>query len=152
MKNIACIDTVFGRWGVEDENGHITRLIWNAKTSGIKTRLLTETIAQLSAYVSGNLRVFDLPLKAKGSEFQQSVYCAMRAISYGETLTYGEIAKSLNMPAQPVGQACGANPIPIIIPCHRVLAKNSIGGFSGWRGVEGKIALLKHENGFPFLI
>ena len=152
MRNVATIKTPFGKWGVEDKNGAITRLDWNAKDQGHRTVLLTEALAQLKAYVDGSLTIFDLPLAPKGSAFQRNVYDAMLAIPFGETSTYGDIAKGLGVPAQPVGQACGANPIPIIIPCHRVLAKGSIGGFSGWGGVEGKIALLKHEGGFPYLI
>jgi len=157
MKAIPTLQTRFGNWGLEaDENG-ITALIWNAEPSnaefsGKTPDILTEGFRQLQAYAEGRLQVFDLPLAPKGSEFQQKVFAAMQAIPFGKTITYGDIAKSLNCPAQPVGQACGANPIPIIIPCHRVLAKTGIGGFSGWGGVENKIALLKHENGFPFLI
>ena len=149
---VATLNTPFGQWGVEQVGQAITGLIWNAKPAGEQSPLLTEAIRQLKAYVQGQLQEFDLPLAPKGSEFQQQVFAAMQAIPFGETVTYGDIAKSLNCPAQPVGQACGANPIPIIIPCHRVLAKTGIGGFSGWGGVESKIALLKHENGFPFLI
>ncbi len=152
MNSVATLQTPFGKWGVEAVDGSITRLIWNAKPNGEISPLLAEAIRQLDAYAKGRLQVFDLPLAPKGSIFQQKIFAEMLAIPFGQTVTYGEIAKNLDCPAQPVGQACGANPIPIIIPCHRVLAKNSIGGFSGWGGVEGKIALLKHENGFPFLI
>ncbi len=152
MNPVAVIKTPFGIWGIEERNNAVSRLLWNAEPRGELSDLLREAVAQIEAYVGGGLQKFDLPLAPKGSDFQQKVYAAMLAIPYGETLTYGEIAQSLNVPAQPVGQACGANPIPIIIPCHRVLAKNSIGGFSGWGGVEGKIALLKFEGGFPYLI
>ena len=149
---IAVAHTRFGRLGVEGDGAHIVALHWAATPQGEGSPLLTEAVAQLEAYSAGRLTRFDLPLAPKGSDFQQRVYATMLAIPYGETLTYGEIAKTLGCPAQPVGQACGANPIPVIIPCHRVLAKSGIGGFSGAGGVEGKIALLKHENGFPFLI
>ncbi|HIP22576.1 MAG TPA: methylated-DNA--[protein]-cysteine S-methyltransferase [Rhodobacteraceae bacterium] len=149
---IAIAQTRFGRLGVESDGTHIVALHWDAAPQGNGSALLVEAVAQLEAYDSGRLTDFDLPLAPKGSEFQKRVYDAMSAIPYGETLTYGEIAKALGCPAQPIGQACGANPIPVIIPCHRVLSKNGIGGFSGAGGVEGKIALLKHENGFPFLL
>ena len=149
---IAVAQTRFGRLGVESNGKAIVALHWNAVPHGAGSALLGEAVAQLEAYDAGRLTHFDLPLAPKGSAFQQQVFAAMLAIPHGETLTYGEIAKALNRSAQPIGQACGANPIPVIIPCHRVLAKNGIGGFSGAGGVEGKIALLKHENGFPFLL
>ncbi len=142
----------FGTLAVEAGPDAITRLIWNAGPSIGPDALVAEALAQLAAYVDGRLTVFDLPLAPAGSPFQQRVYTAMRNIPYGQTRSYGDIATELAVPAQPVGQACGANPIPIIIPCHRVLAKSGIGGFSGHGGVEGKINLLKHENGFPFLL
>ncbi|MBL1437287.1 MAG: methylated-DNA--[protein]-cysteine S-methyltransferase [Rhodobacteraceae bacterium] len=149
---IAVAQTRFGKLGVESDGTHIVALHWDAVPRGKGSALLAEAVAQLEAYDAGTLTKFDLPLAPKGSDFQQQVYKAMLAIPYGETLTYGEIAKALGCPAQPIGQACGANPIPVIIPCHRVLSKNGIGGFSGAGGVEGKIVLLKHENGFPFLL
>jgi len=149
---IAVAQTRFGRLGVESNCTHIVALHWDAQPRGESSALLKEAVQQLEAYDAGSLTEFDLPLAPKGSDFQQQVYKAMLAIPFGETLTYGQIAKALACPAQPVGQACGANPIPVIIPCHRVLSKNGIGGFSGAGGVEGKIALLKHENGFPFLL
>ncbi len=149
---IAVAQTRFGQLGVESDGTNIVALHWDAKPRGDCSALLLEAVAQLEAYDAGKLTSFDLPLAPKGSNFQRQVYKAMLAIPYGETITYGEIAKALGCPAQPIGQACGANPIPVIIPCHRVLSKNGIGGFSGAGGVEGKIALLKHENGFPFLL
>jgi methylated-DNA-[protein]-cysteine S-methyltransferase len=106
----------------------------------------------LKAYFAGELKEFDLPLKPSGNDFQQVVCKAMSAIPYGSTRTYGEIAEELGTYGQPVGQACGANPIPVIIPCHRVLSANGLGGFSAEGGVETKIALLKHENAYPFLV
>lgn len=149
---IAVANTRFGPLGVESDGTHIVALHWEAQPRGEGCALLSEAVAQLQAYDAGKLTAFDLPLAPKGSDFQQQVYAAMQAIPYGETVTYGEIAAALNCPAQPIGQACGANPIPVIIPCHRVLSKNGIGGFSGAGGVDGKIALLKHEGGFPFLL
>ncbi len=152
MIAIATLQTPFGNWGLAADENAITGLIWNAEPLGKTSPLLAEGIKQLQAYIDGRLQVFDLPLSPKGSAFQQKVFAAMLDIPFGQTVTYGDIAKSLDCPAQPVGQACGANPIPIIIPCHRVLAKSGIGGFSGHGGVESKIALLKFEDGFPFLI
>ena len=73
-------------------------------------------------------------------------------IPFGETVTYGDIAKRLGISAQAVGQACGANPIPIIVPCHRVMGAQGLTGFSGAGGVETKVALLRHERAGSFLI
>lgn len=76
----------------------------------------------------------------------------MLEIPLGETRTYGDIARDLGAPPQPVGNACGSNPIPVIIPCHRVLGAKGLGGFSGAGGVETKVALLKHEGAAGLLI
>ena len=86
-----------------------------------------------------------MPLQVDGADFQRAVCAAMSAIPFGETRSYGDIARDLGGAAQPVGNACGANPIPVIIPCHRVLAANGLGGFSGAGGVETKVALVRHE-------
>lgn len=150
MKAVA--QTRFGPLCIEDNGTHIVALHWQGTASNEGTPLLKEAVLQVEAYAAGALTAFDLPLAPQGSSFQQQVFAALQDIPYGETLTYGEIAKQLAYPAQPVGQACGANPIPVIIPCHRVLSKTGIGGFSGVGGVETKIALLKHEGGFPFLL
>jgi methylated-DNA-[protein]-cysteine S-methyltransferase len=76
----------------------------------------------------------------------------MQDIPLGETLTYGDVAKKLDVPAQPVGQACGSNPIAIIIPCHRIVGADSLGGFSAPGGVETKVQLLRHEGANAQLI
>jgi methylated-DNA-[protein]-cysteine S-methyltransferase len=76
----------------------------------------------------------------------------MAAIPHGHTRTYGDIARAVGAPAQAVGQACGANPLPILIPCHRVLGRNTLGGFSAPGGVETKVALLRHEGAAGLLI
>ena len=76
----------------------------------------------------------------------------MCAIPYGETMEYGEIARKLGSMPQPVGNACGRNSIPIIIPCHRVVGASGLGGFSAPGGVETKVALLKHEGAYGLLI
>ena len=107
---------------------------------------------QLQAYFAGELKHFDLPLAPRGSSFQQAVYEAMYAIPFGETRTYGELAEQVNGFARAVGQACGSNRIPIIIPCHRVLAANGLGGYSGFGGLETKIKLLQMEDAYPYLL
>ncbi len=146
------VETQFGRLGVAEVDGAITRLVWHGQDDGEATPLLREAAAQLRAYDAGALARFDLPYRIEGSEFQRQVCDLMFAIPLGETVTYGEIAKQLGQPAQPVGQACGANPIPVIIPCHRVLSATGLGGFSGDGGVETKVALLRHEKAAGLLI
>ncbi len=146
------VDTQFGCLGVEEADGSITRLVWNGQNEGPVTPLLLEAAAQLRAYDAGRLERFDLPYHISGSTFQKQVCDLMYAIPLGDTRTYGDIAMELGQPPQPVGQACGANPIPVIIPCHRVLAANGLGGFSGDGGVETKVALLRHEGAAGLLI
>ncbi len=145
------IETPVGRLGLFEYDGHIVRLTW-ASDADDETPLLQEARDQITAYFEGSLKTFDLPLAPAGSEFQKTVFDIMSAIPLGETMTYGQIAKKLETFAQPVGQACGANPIPVIIPCHRVLSSSGLGGFSGAGGVETKISLLRHEDAYPFLI
>jgi methylated-DNA-[protein]-cysteine S-methyltransferase len=107
--------------------------------------LLRRARSQLDAYFDGALDNFNLPLTPRGTLFQQSVWQAMRAIPAGRTRTYGELTRDVGGSAQAVGAACGANPIPIIIPCHRVVAANGLGGYSGDGGVRTKTQLLRLE-------
>ena len=107
---------------------------------------------QMLAYARGELETFDLPMNVKGTDFQSDVCAVVFAIPFGYTQTYGEITKDLGVPAQAVGQACGGNLIPIIIPCHRVMGAKGLTGFSGKGGVETKVALLRHEGAGGFLI
>lgn len=104
--------------------------------------------AELVAYLAGDLRAFTIPVAPEGTPFRAAVWTAMCEIPYGETLSYGGLAARIGKPGatQAVGSACGANPIPLIIPCHRVLAAGGrIGGFSG--GVDKKRWLLDLERG-----
>jgi len=137
---------------VEECDGAVSALRWCGPEATAATPVLREAVAQLEAYFAGKLRDFDLPLAPVGSAFQQRVFAAMSAIPYGATRTYGALAEDIDGFAQAVGQACGANPIPIIIPCHRVLAADGLGGYSGDGGVETKMVLLKLENAFPYLL
>ncbi|NLJ11310.1 MAG: methylated-DNA--[protein]-cysteine S-methyltransferase [Treponema sp.] len=104
--------------------------------------------AELEAYFNGKLQTFSVPINLdRGTDFQRRVWQALLAIPYGKTVTYGELARSLGLSAgasRAVGNACGANPLPIIVPCHRVVAANgSLGGYSG--GLWRKEGLLKVE-------
>lgn len=142
--------TPFGPVSLADDGSRITALIWG-EGSGEATPLQREGLAQIAAYFQRRLEQFDLPLDW-GRGLHEAVRRAMAAIPLGETRTYGEIAKLTGAPAQAVGQACGANPIPIIIPCHRVLGAKTLGGFSAPGGVETKVALLRFEGAAGLLI
>ncbi len=142
--------TPLGPLSVTEEAGRITRLDWRV-IDGEPSTLIIEALNQLAAYFDHRLTQFDLPL-AYGDGLQGKVGLAMTAIPFGQTLTYGDIARTLQTPAQSVGQACGANPIPIIIPCHRVLGAKTLGGFSAKGGVETKVWLLRHEGAAGLLI
>lgn len=150
--NIGTIKTPVGQLGLVEEDGNITRLMWDARDKGERTPVLEEGLKQLGAFFEGTRETFDLPLAPEGSDFQQQVYAAMLAIPKGHTRTYGSIARELGVSAQPIGQACGSNPIPVIIPCHRVVGADGLGGFSGDGGVEMKIALLKFEQAYSLLL
>lgn len=131
--------------------GAITAINWNRAASD-ETELLLEAERQLSAYFARELEQFDLPLAPSGDAFQQSVNTLMQEIPFGETREYGDLAGALGSMPQPVGNACGRNSIPIIIPCHRVVGAAGLGGFSAPGGVETKVALLKHEGAYGLLI
>ncbi len=139
-----------GPISVTETNGVITALHWHAGPVP-ETPLLREAIQQLTAYFDRRLTKFDLPLDF-GSGFAEQVRRAMAAIPYGETRQYGDLAKEIGAPAQAIGQACGANPIPVLIPCHRILAVKGLGGFSAKGGVESKVFLLRLEGAASLLI
>jgi methylated-DNA-[protein]-cysteine S-methyltransferase len=109
--------------------------------------ILDEAARQLDAYFEGELVAFDLPLELNGTEFQRSCWLALASIPYGQTVSYGEQARRLglgNDAARAVGAANGQNPLPIVLPCHRVIgADGSLTGFGGGLGV--KRFLLEHE-------
>lgn len=148
--NRITVPSRFGPLTLTEERGVIARLDW-AALPGEPTPLLEEAARQLAAYLDGQLREFDLPLDW-GSGLNGRVRRAMAAIPFGETRTYGDLARELGVPPQAIGQACGANPVPILIPCHRVLGRDTLGGFSAPGGVETKVALLRHEGAAGLLL
>ena len=127
----------------------ITGLVWSAGNrirDARPTELLAEAAAQLNAYFARRLFDFDLPLAPPGTAFEGRVWQGVRAIPAGTTLTYGGLAERLQTGPRAVGRACGANPIPILIPCHRVLgAGGRLHGYSGRGGIMTKAALLRLE-------
>ena len=145
------VETPTGAFTLTEEDGAITGAEWGGQFSD-HSPLLDDAARQLGEYFAGERTVFDLPLRVEGSKFQRLVCDAIAAIPFGETRTYGDLARELQVPSQAVGQGCGGNPIPILIPCHRVLGSNGLGGFSGRGGVETKVWLLRHEGAAGLLI
>lgn len=148
----ARLDSPVGPLTLVEQNGAVVALEWNATGDVVRTGMLGDAVAQMTDYFAGDRQAFDVPLQPRGSAFQQKFYAALRAIPYGETRTYGDLATELGVSAQAIGQACGANPIAILIPCHRVLGAAGLGGFSGAGGVEAKVELLKLEGAASLLI
>lgn len=145
------LDSPVGPLVLSERDGRITGLTWRAVAGHGPSDLLAEAAAQLAAYFGGRRTEFDLPLELLPGT-NGAVQRAMLAIPFGRTRTYGEIAAELDLPAQSVGQACGANSLPILVPCHRVLGANGLGGFSARGGIETKVALLRHEGAASLLI
>jgi methylated-DNA-[protein]-cysteine S-methyltransferase len=145
------VESPVGLLKIESDERSITGIWLNARgeiTRGRATGPLAELERQLDAYFSGSLKVFELPLAPKGTPFQVDVWTALRKIPYGSTCSYSDIAKRIDRAdaVRAVGAANGQNPIPIVIPCHRVIGANgSLTGFGG--GLEMKRWLLAHESG-----
>jgi methylated-DNA-[protein]-cysteine S-methyltransferase len=134
-----------GALTIEERDGKITAICWG-NGGGNGSPLLAEAARQLAAYFDGRLSHFDLPLGPAGSPFETDVWAAMQEIPYGETRCYGDLAQRVGSAPRAVGRACGRNPIPIVIPCHRVLAKGGLGGYSGEGGLATKQHLLALES------
>ena len=151
MKVLYFYQTPLGRFAIAEESGCITALHLTPKAPGPETEiretpLLKEAAAQLDAYFSRRLKEFSLPLRTAGTPFMQKVWDELRKIPYGQTASYKEIAQRIgHLQAQrAVGMANNRNPIPIFIPCHRVIgADGSLVGFGG--GLELKQRLLDIE-------
>ncbi len=109
------------------------------------TPLLRRAERQLAEYFAGSRQRFDLPLAPASTPFQARVRRAMQDIPYGQTRSYGELAHSAGGAPRAIGQACGANPLPLVVPCHRVVASNGLGGYSGGKGLATKRRLLALE-------
>lgn len=144
--------TPLGPVTLEERDGVLVALHWRAGGQD-DSPVLRRGLDWLCQYFAGQAGPVpdDLPLDW-GTGFQAAVRRAMAAIPLGHTRSYGEIARDLGVPAQAIGQACGANPLPILIPCHRVLGANGLGGFSAKGGVETKVWLLRHEKAAGLLI
>ena len=147
----ARLDTPFALVGVRTEGSVVAEIVYLPRSAGAlaPTNALAERVcAQIEKYAADPSYRFKLPLKQVGSAFQRSVWDLIAAIPCGKTQTYGELARILRSAPRAVGQACGANYFPLVIPCHRVVAAGGIGGFANSRGgylLEIKRRLLAHE-------
>lgn len=132
---------------ISEEDGQIVSLDWGRASLQDPTPLLREAATQMQDYFDGKRTSFDLPLAPAGTAFRRKVWQALCAIPYGETRSYAEIAQAVGCKAaRAVGQANGSNPLPILIPCHRVVgADGSLGGYSGGEGPATKRYLITLE-------
>ena len=130
---------------VSEEAGRIVALDWGWGRDQSETPLLLLARAQLHAYFDAEAVSFDLPLAPAGTAYRQRVWAALREIPFGAVRTYADIARAAGGSARSVGGANAHNPIPILIPCHRVFASGSLGGYSGGDGLDTKRALLDLE-------
>lgn len=144
----ATLQTPFGHVALFATDTALVRLVWQrAKTVSPPTPLLRRAIAALRAYFDdGEPPPADLPLAPDGTPFQQRVWQRLRAIPHGQTATYAALAAELGTGPRALAGACAANPLPILIPCHRVVGSGgALGGYSGGDGIATKAALLQHE-------
>jgi methylated-DNA-[protein]-cysteine S-methyltransferase len=139
------IPSPVGNLILDEDQDAIVSIRWSEEAAGNGSPLLAEAARQLDAYFDGRLTEFDLPLRPTGTAFERSVWVAMQDIPYGETRSYGDLAAATHSAPRAVGRACGKNPIPIVIPCHRVLGKGWMGGYSGSGGLKTKEVLLTLE-------
>ena len=151
MQPLISLQTPLGKLSIRIDNGRLCgiNIGTDCQTRHAKDNALLEQLkSQLAAYFIDKQFYFSVPLDLRGTVFQQRVWQALRKIPAGKTRTYGQLAQHLDSSARAVGNACRANPIPIIIPCHRVIAKQGIGGYDGQTSgsrLDIKRWLLKHE-------
>ncbi|MBE6034359.1 MAG: methylated-DNA--[protein]-cysteine S-methyltransferase [Clostridiales bacterium] len=151
MKNIYYYDTILGKIGIAEENDQITNLIFDNEqieedTDLKETNIIKKAISQLNEYLGGSRKSFELPLNPAGTEFQRKDWLALQQIPFGKTVSYKDIAEQIGCPkgARAVGLANNRNPIPIFIPCHRVIgADGKLVGYGG--GIDKKVKLLELE-------
>jgi methylated-DNA-[protein]-cysteine S-methyltransferase len=145
MLSAIVVDSPVGHLTITATAEAVVSIGWGGEPSSGPNALLIEAQRQLEAYFAGRLTRFDLPLKPAGARFDQRVWEAMRQIPFGQTRTYGELAMAVGSAPRAIGGACGKNPIPIVTPCHRVLARGGLGGYSGGAGLPTKTWLLDLE-------
>lgn len=145
MPQLSCHSPV-GDITISEWDGAIVALDWGWGSLQEPSPLLQEAKRQLDAYFDGELHQFNLPLAPSGSPFFQKLWRRLQEIPYGAVTTYGALAAEMGSHARAVGMACARNPLPILIPCHRVVAQNGrLTGYSGDGGIETKAHLLRLE-------
>jgi methylated-DNA-[protein]-cysteine S-methyltransferase len=155
MKSLFFYEYPIGRLGIGEENGAVSCVFFSGKKvfpgyEPVETPLIRKAARQLEEYFAGRRKKFDLPLILRGTDFQVSVWKALQSIPAGETRTYGDIAALIGKPkaCRAVGGANNRNPIPIIVPCHRVIGRD--GSLTGYRGgLPVKQYLLELEKSRP---
>ncbi len=148
---ISVQQTTIGRVAVAESGGAITNLCFGIETLPQQaeigeTELIREAFRQIDAYLAGELRLFSVPIAPSGTPFMQRVWKILRTISYGKTLTYRDVAVAMGNPlaARAVGMACNRNPLPILIPCHRVIGSDgSLVGYRGGLGLKKRLLELE---------
>jgi methylated-DNA-[protein]-cysteine S-methyltransferase len=145
------LSTPIGDLTVFEDDGALVAVDWGRDGGGgSETPLLKRARQAFDAYFAGKKDAFDgLPLRPGGTDHQRAVWRAMQAIPYGKTASFADLARKIKSGPRAVGTACGKNPLPIVIPCHRVLGSNGIGGYSGGDGLATKRQLLALE-GYSF--
>jgi methylated-DNA-[protein]-cysteine S-methyltransferase len=139
------LHTPLGPLTVSQDGPAIVAVDWGWGSVQTETPLLARARDQLQLYFDGALRDFDIPVAPVGSPYRQRVWAALRTIPFGGTCSYAALAARAGGSAHSIGGANGANPIPIIIPCHRVVGATGIGGYSGGDGIATKRYLLALE-------
>lgn len=148
MKYTHTYKTIIGNIEIIEEDKYIIGVNFNTESSieDKETELIKETYKQIKEYLEGKRKIFDIPIKMKGTEFQKKVWKELTKIPYGETKSYKQIAEGIGKPkaSRAVGMANHNNPIAIIVPCHRVIrTNNKLVGYAG--GLDIKEKLLKIE-------
>ena len=147
----AVVATPVGRVGIVVQDGALVDVNFLGKSAALhaaRTDMARRACRQIRSYFSDPRHTFRIPLKLSGTPFQQRVWRELRRIPAGRTLSYGVLARKLDTSARAVGNACRANPVPIVVPCHRIVASNGAGGFMGKRSGNAlriKHRLLEHE-------
>ena len=139
----AILQTPFSRLGVRADNDRVAEIVFlrgHGPALAPQNRLAERACGQIERYIRDPQYRFDLPIEPQGTAFQRRVWRKIATIGAGRTRSYGEIARELDSSPRAVGQACGANPLPLVVPCHRVLAASGLGGFA------------HHSRGFPLSV
>lgn len=140
--------TPFGPLTVFADRDGLVAVRWHDHPCGLSSPLLLRALEELEAYFAGALSRFTVPLNPAGTAFQRRVWRRLGEIAYAATVCYGDLARELATAPRAVAQACARNPLPIVIPCHRVVAASGgLGGYSGAGGIATKRALLALEQG-----